>query len=381
MAVSCLTTPSQSHQQPHEQQPQNHLYQQTSLESSLQLSSPVLSARRLSVAKANEAKQVPGVIKWIGNGYSVKLSRRVCTGGEGLTLSLQLDRALLDYSVVSAPLPVPISPASSLPTPTKEPQSNAEKSSKTSSVFPGFAKMISNLKGRKPQQNRGTSSPLTESSVTDASLPSLCSLKVYIEETQTVRAPKDSGDVWVVNEAHATYLDTFVGTQFSPLSAKASRHSLLSQVSTDETHPPNTSTNEAVCSTSETKKLLCLIHSESFEGEYSQPMTLAIEVPPLFGVDDLEAMDTGEARNSFDTPSVNDDDDDGASDTRSLDRGNSPSPSIDSDFHYPSSNRSSFASDSGMSTLQRPSIIAQSQVKQTELGATKRASSRLSQRA
>ncbi|KAJ3135205.1 hypothetical protein HK100_002976 [Physocladia obscura] len=337
--------------------------------------------RKLSIAKP----QVSIGIRWQGDGYLVKINRRVFTGGETLQLTFKLS---------SQNLPA-LSNGNNVP----DPNSINE----TPQKFSKLAKIMSNIKKsknafvRKPPTRKSTLTiedslvyPLDQTQSTEQ-FPNqydqnLWTLKVYIEETQTVRAPEDSGDVALVNEAYKVHVDSYVANQLSALdspteSTAQSFSTAAAELSTylnddQETALPISNPANLVRTAKGSQKLLCLVHTESFEGEFESEQVVNVELPPIFGVEDFNTL--VEAENSgklpFETPNIADNENVSEfSNSRSQSR--SPSVSSMSFRMSAGSPVSSFNSDS--SSL-RPSIVASSQIQPTELANTKSSSNKLS---
>ncbi|KAJ3223656.1 hypothetical protein HDU81_009043 [Chytriomyces hyalinus] len=346
-------------------------------------------------------------IKWAGEDYSAGVNRRVFTGGERLKLTIQI---MPPFPFQGARMPVdgadeegnggaeiqqqdPAKRHQDTPTSVgkNSPRASGEESGKVkdtaessnsfgrkATIFPGFSKMISNLRKKKRKAITGPSGEEVDTS------PHLCSLKVYIVETQTVRAPLQAGDVERVNEAHQIHVDSFVGNSLSPVSAAASpdRRSFHLEVAEPnefhivERHPHFENPADFVRTATGTKKFLCLVHQETFEGEFGAEQVVEFDLPPIFGAKDLDTIAADDYEESLqDTPSIRDE-----ADFSSLPRAMIPSRGA-SALSMDRGSKRSYNPSIATSASERQSVIGAKSLKQKKLEKTGRTSSRLTQRA
>ncbi|KAJ3355436.1 Microfibrillar-associated protein 1 [Entophlyctis luteolus] len=365
-------------------------------------SSPSLIGRTLSVAKPS----IAGSIKWQDEGYIVTLNRRVFAGGESLQLNLRLAKPAIPESETNAFLDPPELDGKSSSNDTISTQSSNQRSK--------FSRMMSNVKSqiaegpkflRKTPNRKSTligedairASPNDDTSNLSNQLRQ-CTVKVFIEETQTVRAPVDSENVASVNDLYAMSDDSFVRKSLmsgNPAPADLTPNAEPLSPTSAQLSPD--AANFVRCATGK-RKLVCLLHNETFTGTSEEERSFQIKVPPLFGVEHFDSLIAAESC-EFDSPSMLD----RQSTDEIDDQASLRSPIINSGASTPLSRASSFADFNRVtSPLQRPgrfpspspssfndsqslrrstSIIRASRIQQTDLSSTQLASSRVSQRA
>ncbi|KAJ3249076.1 hypothetical protein HDU78_007038 [Chytriomyces hyalinus] len=347
-------------------------------------------------------------IKWAGEDYSAGVNRRVFTGGERLKLTFQITAPFQGARRPMGGVDEERKGAAEMEQqdPTKHhqvitpnaiennsPRASGEEVGKLkdaaessnpfgrkATIFPGFSKIISNLRKKKRQASIGPPGAVDTAS-------HLCNLKIYIEETQTVRAPLEAGDVARVNEAHQIHVDSFVGNSLSPASAAAlpERRSFHLETAEPnefhiiERHPHFENPADFVRTATGTKKFLCLVHSETFEGEFGAEQVVEFDLPPIFGAKDLDVIASDDYEESIqDTPSIRDE-----ADFSSLPRA--------ALAMIPSRGASALSMDRGSKRSYNPSIATTASERQSVIGAkslkqkrlekTGRSASRLTQKA
>ncbi|KAI8621881.1 hypothetical protein BC830DRAFT_44264 [Chytriomyces sp. MP71] len=366
-------------------------------------------------------------IRWTGEGYFVRVGRRVFTGGERVRIGVQVLPVRHHSLHAAGPQSSTRSGMSmTFPSPLAgvedgESRSSGEEAEEDKegwkdegeeeasvsargwggkgklNLFPGFARMVSTLKKKKvPPISQSIESETPMSAAENR----LCTIKLYIEETQIVRAPFDSGDVSVVNAAHQVRVDSFVSNSLSPASAALmspdgrNHHTCTTSVPLDdELRQLNGSDNpgDFVRTATGIKKFMCLLHAEAFEGEFTEEQTIELEVPPIFGAEHLDALTASVsyadafADTPSGTPAVTHDSTrlptlrrPGSAMSFASSHAGSPAGSLDLNRHVGSEATTSIASSSAASL--RPSIVAATQLRHTELAGTTRATSSFSLR-